>query len=89
MRAVPEEVELAKEERCEFVPFSAPLEVVVKDGKISALVLCRTEQDDQGNWIEDRDQVHRIKCNYIISAFGSILASADVKQALEPVKLNR
>jgi hypothetical protein len=26
-----------------------------------------------GNWIEDEDQIIRLKCNYIISAFGSTL----------------
>ena len=30
IRAVPEEMELAKEERCEFMPFLAPRQVIVK-----------------------------------------------------------
>ena len=34
MRAVPEEVELAREEWCEFLPFLAPSKVVVKDNKV-------------------------------------------------------
>ena len=46
MRAVPEEVELAKDEKCEFIPFAAPQHVVVRDGKIKALELHRTEQND-------------------------------------------
>lgn len=34
IRAVPEEVELAREEKCEFIPFMAPIEVIVKDNKV-------------------------------------------------------
>lgn len=34
IRAVPEEVELAREEKCEFIPFMAPIEVSVKDNKV-------------------------------------------------------
>ena len=30
IRAVPEEMELAKEERCEFMPFLSPRQVIVK-----------------------------------------------------------
>eukprot|EP00053_Salpingoeca_punica_P017020 m.162712 g.162712 ORF g.162712 m.162712 type:complete len:1037 (-) comp17096_c0_seq1:101-3211(-) len=88
MRAVPEEVELAKEERCEFMPFASPREVIVKDGKITGLVLARTEQDDKGNWVEDDDQLIRVKCSYIISAFGSQLADDAVRAALAPLKFN-
>lgn len=71
MRAVPEEVsdcsfhthsvsqvELAKEEKCEFLPFLSPKEVIIininiiiiycqvilKNGRIVAMEFCRTEQ---------------------------------------------
>jgi dihydropyrimidine dehydrogenase (NADP+) len=47
VRAVPEEMELAKEERCEFIPFVEARKVLVKDGTITGLVLCRTEQNDE------------------------------------------
>ncbi|PZC82287.1 hypothetical protein B5X24_HaOG210843 [Helicoverpa armigera] len=89
IRAVPEEVDLAKEEKCEFVPFMSPREVIVKNGKIAALKMCRTEQLDDGEWIEDEDQVMQLKANFIISAFGSGLYEADVKDAMAGVKLNR
>ena len=46
MRAVPEEVELAKDEKCEFIPFASPQQVVLRDGKIKALELHRTEQNE-------------------------------------------
>ncbi|CAB3224409.1 unnamed protein product [Arctia plantaginis] len=89
IRAVPEEVDLAKEEKCEFVPFMSPREVIVKNGKITALKMCRTEQLDDGEWIEDEEQVMQLKANFIISAFGSGLYDSDVQDAMDGVKLNR
>ncbi|XP_022126972.2 dihydropyrimidine dehydrogenase [NADP(+)] [Pieris rapae] len=89
IRAVPEEVDLAKEEKCEFVPFMSPREVIVRDGKITGLKMCRTEQLDNGDWIEDEDQVMQLKANFIISAFGSGLYDTDVKKAMSGVKLSR
>lgn len=93
IRAVPEEVELAREEKCEFIPFMTPAKVNIKDGKvncysaltvpprltfssirsnqISSMVLNRTEQLDNGEWIEDSEQSTTLKANYVISAFGS------------------
>ena len=83
MRAVPEEADAAKHERCEFMPFLNPEKVFTsEDGKICAVefhrfaqlyilyitiyyivwlhfvkvILFRTEQDDDGNWIVDHDQ---------------------------------
>lgn len=71
IRAVPEEVELAKEEKCEFMPFMSPIKVNVKEDRISSMTFCRTEQDEQGKWIEDEEQMTTIKANFVISAFGS------------------
>ncbi|XP_037070102.1 dihydropyrimidine dehydrogenase [NADP(+)]-like [Pollicipes pollicipes] len=87
IRAVPEEVELAREERCEFVPFMEPLQVVLRDGRIAAAEFCRAEQDETGRWLADPDQVNRIKCDYIISAFGSGLTDDSVLAAMAPLKL--
>lgn len=39
--------------------------------------MIRTEQDEAGNWVEDPDQVTRLKANYIISAFGSGLTDKE------------
>ncbi|XP_032520125.2 dihydropyrimidine dehydrogenase [NADP(+)] [Danaus plexippus] len=88
IRAVPEEVDLAKEEKCEFIPFMSPREVIVRNGKITALKMFRTEQLDDGEWFEDPDQVLQLKADFIISAFGSGLYDEDVKQAMDGVKLN-
>ncbi|XP_077189098.1 dihydropyrimidine dehydrogenase [NADP(+)] isoform X2 [Paroedura picta] len=88
VRAVPEEMELAKEEKCEFLPFLSPRKVVVKRGKIVAMEFVRTEQDVDGNWKEDQDQVVRLKADVVISAFGSVLNDPKVKEALSPIKFN-
>ena len=42
-----------------------------KNGRVSGMEFVRTEQDDQGNWVEDEEEIIRIKVDYIISAFGS------------------
>eukprot|EP00123_Amoebidium_parasiticum_P017709 comp23956_c0_seq1/m.42407 comp23956_c0_seq1/g.42407 ORF comp23956_c0_seq1/g.42407 comp23956_c0_seq1/m.42407 type:complete len:1046 (-) comp23956_c0_seq1:454-3591(-) len=89
IRAVPEEMELARDEKCEFMPFCVAKKVIVKGGKITGLELCRTEQLDDGTWVEDEDQTIRLKASFVISAFGSTLTDEKVKEALSPVKLNR
>ncbi|KAM9789919.1 dihydropyrimidine dehydrogenase [NADP(+)] [Neosynchiropus ocellatus] len=89
IRAVPEEMELAKEEQCEFLPFLSPREVILKNGRVAGLQFCRTEQNDAGDWVEDEDQVVRLKADYIISAFGSMLNEPAVTAAMAPVKLTR
>lgn len=89
IRAVPEEMELAKEEKCEFLPFLSPRNVVVKAGKVAAMEFVRTEQDSSGNWVEDEDQIVHLKADVVISAFGSVLCDPKVKEAMEPIKFNR
>uniref|UniRef100_A0A8C2ETN4 Dihydropyrimidine dehydrogenase [NADP(+)] n=1 Tax=Cyprinus carpio TaxID=7962 RepID=A0A8C2ETN4_CYPCA len=88
IRAVPEEMEVAKDEKCEFLPFLSPHEVIMKDGRVVGLRFCRTEQQDDGTWIVDEEQIVHLKADFIISAFGSMLNDPEVKAALEPVKLN-
>uniref|UniRef100_A0A8C5D9W3 Dihydropyrimidine dehydrogenase [NADP(+)] n=1 Tax=Gouania willdenowi TaxID=441366 RepID=A0A8C5D9W3_GOUWI len=89
IRAVPEEMELAKEEKCEFLPFLSPREVIMKNGRVAGLQFCRTEQMEDGDWLEDEEQVVKLKADYIISAFGSMLSEPQVTEAMAPVKLNR
>ena len=61
-------MEVAREERCEFMPFLSPRKVILKAGRITGLELCRTEQDEAGNWVEDEEQTLRLKAEFIISA---------------------
>uniref|UniRef100_UPI001939D4E7 dihydropyrimidine dehydrogenase [NADP(+)]-like n=1 Tax=Styela clava TaxID=7725 RepID=UPI001939D4E7 len=89
IRAVPEEMELAREEKCEFLPFLSPLKVFQgENGKITGMEFVRTTQDDDGNWVEDYEQTTKLKANYILSAFGSSLTDTDVQDALDPIKFN-
>ncbi|MEQ2245721.1 hypothetical protein ILYODFUR_030846 [Ilyodon furcidens] len=83
------QMELAKEEKCEFLPFLSPREVIMKNGRITGLQFCRTEQTEDGDWLEDEDQIIRLKADYIISAFGSMLTDVQVTEAMAPVKLTR
>ncbi|XP_026679568.1 dihydropyrimidine dehydrogenase [NADP(+)]-like [Diaphorina citri] len=80
IRAVPEEVQLAWEEKCEFLPFMSPVQVDVKDNKIAGMQFNRTEQNEKGEWVEDEEQRIKLKANYIISAFGSTLLDNDGEQ---------
>lgn len=64
-------MELAKEEKCEFLPFHSPERVNTKDGRISSMTFLRTEQDDEGRWVADEEQPVTIRADFIISAFGS------------------
>lgn len=64
-------MELAKEEKCEFLPFHSPYKLNVKDGHIRSMTFLRTELDDDGKWVEDTEQTVTIKADYVISAFGS------------------
>ncbi|KAF7652548.1 hypothetical protein LDENG_00095720, partial [Lucifuga dentata] len=82
-------MELAKEEQCEFLPFLSPREVMMKSGRVAGLRFCRTEQTDDGNWIEDEEQVVKLKADFIISAFGSMLNEPQVTEAMAPVKMSR
>lgn len=75
----PIQMELAREEMCEFLPFLSPRKVIVKNGRVSAMEFARTEQTEDGSWIEDEDQIVRLRCDYIISAFGSGLTDEDSK----------
>ncbi|CAL1262347.1 unnamed protein product, partial [Larinioides sclopetarius] len=88
IRAVPEEVELAREEKCEFIPFLTPKRVIqAADGRIQAMEFCRNEEDERGNWVEDEEQTITLKANFIISAFGSTLKEEKVIKALSPLEL--
>lgn len=90
MRAVPEEVEAAKEERCEFMPFCSPYKINTNfQNKITSMEFFKTELNESNEWIEDKEQVIKLKCDYVISAFGSTLTDDAIKRAIEPVKLNR
>lgn len=104
IRAVPEEVEVAVEEKCELVGFLSPHKVNLRGGRIVSVTFSRTEQNEDGKWIQDTEQLTTLKANYLISAFGSGLEDSESKlaimkktyfyfifsaiEALKPLKLN-
>ena len=59
------------------MPFLAPKEVIFKGDRIAGLKFLRTEQLDDGTWIEDEEQEIRLKADWVISAFGSGLENQD------------
>jgi dihydropyrimidine dehydrogenase (NADP+) len=81
-------MELAREEKCEFLPFLSPHKLIVKNGRIVSMEFLRTEVDDKGNWSEDSDQIVKLRADFVISAFGSGLFDQKVISALSPLKLN-
>lgn len=84
---VPEEMDLAWDEKCEFFPNLAPRSIETEDGKICAMSFVRREQNDDGTWESDPEQVIKIKADYVITAYGSELNDEGVLKALEGVKL--
>ncbi|KAE9548824.1 hypothetical protein FO519_007960 [Halicephalobus sp. NKZ332] len=89
IRAVPEEMEAAREEKCEFMPFMSPKKINLKDGRIVSMEFTKTEQDLEGNWYDDEEQTLTLKADWVISAFGSTLMDANIVSALSPIKLNK
>ena len=89
MRAVPEEVELAVDENCEFLPFVQVqgCQTDEQTGKIRMLELSRSYQDGVGEWKVDPEQSMAVRADHVISAFGSML-SVTVGNALSPASLN-
>lgn len=92
IRAVPEEFELAREEKCEFIPFLIPVKVntatVNGEEKIISMDFHRTEMNQDGKLVELTDSLVNVKADYVISAFGSCLLDKDVISALSPLKLD-
>ena len=89
IRAVPEEMEVARDEMCEFIPYLSPLKVQQVGSKILGMEFCRTEQQEDGTWEELADEIVRIKATYIISAFGSSLQEEALRAAMSPLQFNK
>ena len=89
IRAVPEEMEVARDELCEFIPFLSPKSVLRVGDKILGMEFCRTEQQEDGSWVELSDEIVRIKASYVISAFGSCLQEEGLKAAMSPLQFDK
>jgi len=91
IRAVPEEMSLAVEEKCEFIPFVSPKKVLLDEGgNIKGIEFYRTElvDDTRDEVTIDEEQILRLKASYVISAFGSHIDDQDLLDALHPIELN-
>ena len=88
MRAVPEEVDLAKNEACEFIPYASPKDIVEKDGKVVGLELFRSEMQEDGSYVLDKENPFVVKCDFVITAFGSEAAD-DLRAAMAPMQFNK
>lgn len=73
---------LAIEEKCELLGFLSPHKVNLKDNKIVSVTFKRTEQTEDGNWIEDESQLNTLKASFLISAFGSGLEDEESKSKI-------
>jgi len=72
------------------MPFASPYKVNANtQNKITSIEFYRTEQDEHNEWVEDKDQIIKLKCDSVISAFGSTLSEDSVKTALDPIKFKR
>ena len=85
---MPEEFDAVRDEKCKFVPFPTLKKVTAAQGRVKSQQFCQMEQDDKGDWFEDEEQVVTLKCDFIISAFGSGLFSAKIKETMPLVRLS-
>lgn len=89
MRAVEEEFSIAQHERCDVLQNFLPKKVITRDGKIVALEMYKTEKNENGKLIVDEDEFIRLKCDFIISAFGSTVdPQSPIIEASKPLQFN-
>lgn len=88
IRAVPEEVDVAKKEACNFLPYVTPKGIIrdEKTGHISFIEFYRMEEDENGVYQEDQEQVIKMRADFVITAFGSSV-DYHVEEALKPLSL--
>ena len=56
--------------------------------RCASIEFYKTEQTDTNEWIEDKEQIIKLKCDFVISAFGSCLSDDSVRRAVEPIQFN-
>jgi len=88
MRAVEEEFAVAKDEKCEFLPFCSPKRVITEGGRIVAIEFYKTEKGDDGNYYNDEHSLVRVSCDIIVCAFGSSLTNQTLVQSMQPLTFN-
>lgn len=85
-RAVEEVFQWARDDKCDFVPFAEPSEVLLNDdGKVDALQVRRYEIQADGSYAVVDD--YPLSCDHIITAFGCETGAA-VDSALAPLDVS-
>jgi dihydropyrimidine dehydrogenase (NADP+) len=87
IRAVKEEYLRVMDEQCELMPRVVVKQIITKDGKISAVEFHKTDVEGS-KVIIDEESLIRMKCDFIISAFGCTLNDSEVVKASLPLKIN-
>jgi dihydropyrimidine dehydrogenase (NADP+) len=89
-RATEEEVAMTMEEQVDVIPYVLPKKVILDEetGKIRAIEMYKTEQGPDGKYSIDEDQFIRVKCDFIVSAFGSDVDQT-IAGAIAPASLNK
>jgi len=78
-------------EQIDFLPYCLPKQIIIDDatGKVKAVEFYKQEKGLDGQYYTDEDQFIRIKCDYVITAFGANADKALLAPALAPLQLNR
>lgn len=85
---VPEELDLAWQEKCEFFPNLEPSRIILNDkNNIASMEFVRREQNDDGSWVSDTNQLIKMKVDVVITAYGAELRDEGCIKALGSVKL--
>ncbi|CAL8076236.1 unnamed protein product [Calicophoron daubneyi] len=95
IKPVPEEMQLAWDEKCEFRPFLEPRRVILTGRQhdsgtrnIMAVDFHTTEQLHDGRWAHCPGESVQIRADVVISAFGSGVNDREVVRALDLLELN-
>uniref|UniRef100_A0A8C2H6B9 Dihydropyrimidine dehydrogenase [NADP(+)] n=1 Tax=Cyprinus carpio TaxID=7962 RepID=A0A8C2H6B9_CYPCA len=85
IRAVPEEMEVAKEEKCEFLPFLSPREIVKKDGRVEQIVHLKADFiiSAFGSMLND-PEVKKALEPVKLNAWGTPEVNSETMQTSEP-----
>jgi len=91
LRAMPEEVEHMMHEQIDFLPYCLPKQVILDEatGRVKAVEFYKQEKGLDGQYYTDEDQFIRVKCDFVITAFGANADKALLAPALAPLALNR
>eukprot|EP00667_Euglena_gracilis_P001361 EG_transcript_1360 len=89
MRACPEEFDIPKRDGVEVLPYCSPSQCILRDGHIALVEFHKMEKAADGHWAPDEDQLLRIRCQFVISAFGSHVGSPAVLAACQPASFEK